>query len=394
MSNVKGFTNTQKIKEEAANWLLKIDDTAPLSKHEASELRAWVETSDVHRSVITRMSQTWNNMDVLAAVRVAPEKSTIFSLSKLKAMLGAKILSTFCKDNEKTSGTSVFFKLTTVSACLLVGLLFINSMSNQPRVAEPQYYATNIGEYKKQILEDGSTLWLNSNSKVKVDYSDNYRRIALLNGEAHFEVTKDALRPFEVYSMDKLVRAIGTAFSVQKLTERVEVLVSEGTVELAIVDDVLLLTPNDLSNSTRIKVKKSIDKPAPISRYLGKLTAGQSMTISSSVSARNTDNRVVNIDSGEMGRQLSWLDGQLVFTGQTLAEVVTEISRHTSMKIDVPNAELRKLRIGGHFEAGETDKLFYLLDSGFGIEVNKIDESHVELLKKHSKYSLENTKRN
>ncbi len=388
MSNVKGFTNTQKIKEEAANWLLKIEEKSPLSPQESDELKTWVATSDIHRSVIIRMSQTWNNMDLLAAMRMAPERKSQFSLDKFKAMLGAKILTTLFQNKSQSKNPkrrSLLLSFTTVSVCLLVALLFIDSTVTESMISEPQYYVTDIGEYKKQILEDGSTLWLNSNSKVKVDYSKNFRRIALITGEAHFEVEKDANRPFEVYAMNRLVRALGTAFSVHKLNGSVEVLVSEGTVELAIVDDVLLLKPDDLLTSTNIKLNQneqamaSINEPAKVSKYLGKLSAGQSMSLSTISSGE--DNHIVHLDKGELSRKLSWLDGKLVFAGETLAEVVSEISRHTSIKIDVPDPELRKLRIGGHFESGETDKLFYLLDSGFGIVVNKIDDNHVELVK-------------
>lgn len=389
MSNVKGFTNTQKIKEEAANWLLKIDENSPLSSKESQALNDWVLTSEIHRSVIIRMSKTWNNMDVLAAMRVAPERKKRFSLAKFKALLGIKILTTLSEKNnaEAPKKYSFLFKSSLASVCLLVSVLFINATFDNGVVSEPNYYVTGIGEYQKHELADGSILWLNSNSKVKVDYSENFRRIALIAGEAHFEVKKDATRPFEVYSMNRLVRALGTAFSVHKLKDSVEVMVSEGVVELAIVDEVLVLKPDDLSTSTSIelasnkKTKNISNEPAKVSKFLGKLAAGESMSISTtSAEIEGEASRVVHLDKGEVGRKLSWLDGKLVFAGETLAEVVTEISRHTSVKIDVPDPELRKLRIGGHFKAGETDKLFYILESGFGIEVKRIDGNHVELL--------------
>jgi len=394
MSNIKGFTNTQKIKEEAANWLLIIEEKSPLSSKESQDLRDWVATSSVHRAVIIRMSETWNNMDVLAAMRVSPERKSLFSMQKIKTLLGIKILTALFKQNDKATppGYSIFLKLSTVSVCLIASLLFIDFIVNGDVNLQPNYYATDIGEYKKHILEDGSTLWLNSNSKVKVDYSENFRRIALITGEAHFEVKKDALRPFEVYSMNRLVRAVGTAFSVHKLKGRVEVMVSEGTVELAIVDEMLVLKPDDLFTIADVKPhQEENDKaisitnvPAKVSKYLGKLSAGESMSIPTvpSILIKSEDNQVVHLDKGEVGRKLSWLDGKLVFAGESLEEVVTEISRHTSIVIDVPEPELRKMRIGGHFQAGETDKLFYILESGFGIEVNKINENHVELLTK------------
>lgn len=393
MNNVKGFTNTQKIKEEAANWLLRIDDNTSLSSTESQELRDWVATSDIHRSVIIRMAQTWNNMDVLAAMRVAPERTSRFSLDKFKALLGLKILTTLFKPNDQTTarGSSILFKLSTVSACLIVCLLMFDVMVKEDVTSQANYYVTDIGEYQKHTLEDGSTLWLNSNSKVKVDYSKKYRRIALLTGEAHFEVEKDASRPFEVYANNRLVRALGTAFSVHKLKGRIEVVVSEGTVELAVVDDVLVLTPDDISTAKNIessKKKQTVainNEPTKVVKHLGKLSAGQSMTIPSVSSARieGEDNHVEYLDKGEVGRKLSWLDGKLVFAGETLAEVVTEISRHTSININIPDPELRTLRIGGHFETGETEKLFNILESGFGIKVNKIDGEHVELLRQN-----------
>lgn len=392
MNNIKGFTNTQKIKEEAANWLLKIDDNTSLSSTELQALRDWVATSDVHRSVIIRMSKTWNNMDVLAAMRAAPERTSRFSMVKFKALLGTKILTALFKQDKTTHrGYSVLFKLSLVSMCLIVSLLSIDLIFNEGVNSQPNYYITDIGEYQKHSLEDGSTLWLNSNSKVKVNYSKNFRRIVLISGEAHFEVKKDASRPFEVYAMNKLVRALGTAFSVRKLKDSIKVVVSEGTVELAVVYEVLVLKPDDIVTSKDIDSVKQekaiviINEPAKVSRYLGKLSAGQSMSIPtvSSVRIKGEANHVVNLDKGEVSRKLSWLDGKLVFAGETLAEVVTEISRHTSIKIEIPDTELRKLRIGGHFKTGETDKLFNILESGFGIKVNKIDSNHVELLTKN-----------
>jgi len=389
MTNIKGFTNTQKIKEEAANWLLRIDENAKLSSKESEELNNWVATSSVHRAVIVQMSQTWNNMDVLTAMRVAPERKLPLLTGKFKAWLGSLILSTLDKQNNTTPGrTPLYLKWGAISVCLLASFLIFNSINDKSVIITPDYYVTDIGEYKKQQLEDGSTLWLNSNSKVTVAFSENYRRIELITGEAHFEVKKDTSRPFEVYSMNRLVRALGTAFSVHKMKDHVEVLVSEGTVELAIVDEMLVLKPDDLSDSTDIKIIKEektttmTNKPAKVTKYLGKLSAGQSVSIpmASTASIESDGNNIVYLEKGDITRKLSWLDGKLDFAGESLEEVVTEISRHTSIIIDVPDPNLRKLRIGGHFEAGETDKLFYLLESGFGIKVKKIDENHVELI--------------
>ena len=56
-----------------------------------------------------------------------------------------------------------------------------------------------------------------------------------------------------------------------------------------------------------------------------------------------------------------------------------EVSRHTPIVIEVTDPKLKKLRIGGQFQAGETDALFDVLESGFGIKINRLSEGHVQL---------------
>ena len=396
MSNVTGFTNTQKIKQEAAMWLLKMDEQTPLSKKSVAELKAWVNTSDTHRKIIVRMSKTWHDMDVLAVMMAPPERKNNSVWELIKAFLLTPLFGLTYALGKSVKSTQVLFrsKLTTSATLLLtsavcVWLIFVLPQSNDLGKLD-NVYITKIGEHVKHELPDGSTLWLNSSSKVEVNYSENYRRIYLLSGEAFFKVKKDLDRPFEVYSEDRLIRALGTAFSVYRRNDRIEVLVSEGKVELAIVDNTLVITPDDhpdLEKSKSIQTssfkttQNAKKRPAVIAQRLGELNAGESISITTTqnVTIEVAQQEVMKIEASDIVRKLSWLDGKLVFAGESLEEVVTEISRHTSMRIDVTDPVLKKMRIGGHFKAGETDTLFYVLESGFGIQVNRLGENHVVL---------------
>lgn len=398
MDNVKGFTNTSKINQEAAAWILLIEDTPELSKEQIVALNRWVASSDVHKECLTSMANSWGEMGLLASVMVPQELKNHSNSEIVQAWLMTPLRAlTHLVGSTLTALTMLVRPLVAAPIALVfVGWLAFSFMQPMTSAVNDTLFLTKVGQQSHHTLQDGSTIWLNSNSEVKVDYSKHLRRVSLIKGEAHFEVAKDADRPFEVYADDRLVRAIGTAFSVYKLKDSIEVLVSEGKVELAIIDTELVIKPDDYgaitvadtqagttlttgkpsnnSNQQAIVVK-SLDN-----RVLGELIAGQRASIPTSNEMKLealTD--ITEVDSSEITRKLSWREGKLVFAGESLEEVIREITRHTEIRIDVSDPALKKMRIGGQFQAGETESLFYVLESGFGISVNKVDKNHVQL---------------
>ena len=81
-------------------------------------------------------------------------------------------------------------------------------------------------------MEDGSTIALNTNSRVNIDYSGERRVVQLLRGEASFDVAKSPQRPFVVYAGSGLIWAVGTAFNVRYTSDLVDVIVTEGIVKV------------------------------------------------------------------------------------------------------------------------------------------------------------------
>jgi transmembrane sensor len=112
-----------------------------------------------------------------------------------------------------------------------IGALAITSLSDPLQV----YFAdhsTAVGERKLLTLEDGSQVWLNSASALSVHYSEHRREISLIKGEALFQVSKDATRPFVVQASGGSVQAVGTRFDVDRQPRRVRVGVTEGEVKV------------------------------------------------------------------------------------------------------------------------------------------------------------------
>jgi len=224
---------------------------------------------------------------------------------------------------------------------------------------QPQSYSTDIGEQRLIMLPDSSTVLLNTNSQFSVAYSPKFRDIYLIEGEAHFEVQSISDRPFRVFAGKSKVRAVGTAFSVYLKKTTVDVTVTHGSVEIDSISDPAVDTSSQLGSegaSMRSIVKAG--HAAEFDQLIGTIET-KALSEASIVPA--------------------WHHGKLKFTGQPLTQVVEEISRYSPLSIVILDSDLRSLRIGGLFDAGETDKMFEALETGFGIEVEYINERLVHL---------------
>ena len=58
---------------------------------------------------------------------------------------------------------------------------------------------------------------------------------------------------------------------------------------------------------------------------------------------------------------------------------MNEISRYTNTKIVISDPEIRNIRVGGYFQAGETESLLTVLENNFDININRINDNLVYL---------------
>ena len=77
--------------------------------------------------------------------------------------------------------------------------------------------------------------------------------------------------------------------------------------------------------------------------------------------------------------RLSWRHRELVFTGESLEEVVAEISRYDLRKLIIADDAIRQMQVGGRFQVGDIDNLLDILEHGFGVEINRADDGNVYL---------------
>ena len=223
-------------------------------------------------------------------------------------------------------------------------------------------FATSVGEMQTVVLADGSTVQLNTDTRLRVKVTPRFRSVVLSRGEAHFEVARAPDVPFVVYTAMGAVRAVGTAFRVRILETDIEVTVSEGAVDLDRVS---------LTASAGI-----VDGFPALEESLGLLVAGQTVRFNGPGDHLEA---VRDLSTSEVVRSLSWREGLLTFSGETLAEVIDEVGRYTNTEVLIVDPAIRDMRIGGVFRTGETDALLDVLETSFGIRVSRTDANRVEL---------------
>ncbi len=101
----------------------------------------------------------------------------------------------------------------------------------------------------EKTLPDGSTVRLSPGSRISyaASFTGSGSRNVSLSGEAFFQVVKDSLRPFFVYSGGIATRVLGTSFTIKSGAEDISVTVRTGKVAVYVLDEKkenIVLTPN------------------------------------------------------------------------------------------------------------------------------------------------------
>lgn len=322
-------TNNIDITETAALWIARLD-SGQLSAGQLIELRDWAKASPAHMRELERLADIWEGMDRLTALqpimtRPGPPRHWSMSYPAVAASLAAVSI-------------------------LTIMLYFTNQ--DRGLVEIEQAYVTEVGEQRSIQPGEGSTISLNTNSGLQVEYSSERRLVRLTHGEAFFDVESSDHRPFVVETGFGNVVVTGTAFLVRLEQSVMEVVVEAGSVQL--------------ENSG-----EGFDSEATFVTGLG---AGEVARVESG--GRRS---IQPIDPGLMVRRLGWRDGMLMFDGDSLEEVIGEVGRYTPIRITIDDPELRERRIGGYFRIGEMDDLLATLANDFDIEVTRAGENEVRL---------------
>jgi transmembrane sensor len=95
--------------------------------------------------------------------------------------------------------------------------------------------AANKGSIKKIVLPDGSTIWLNFDSKLR--YAQQNDREVWLDGEGYFEIAPQQGKQFLVHAGNLDVQVLGTSFNVDAYAPGESIMVTVASGKVAIGND-------------------------------------------------------------------------------------------------------------------------------------------------------------
>jgi ferric-dicitrate binding protein FerR (iron transport regulator) len=201
------------------------------------------------------------------------------------------------------------------------------------------------GARTKLVLPDGSQVWLNSGSRLhyKNDFNTRLREVEL-DGEAFFEVAKNADHPFIVHTSAINVKVLGTAFNVKSYPKEsiIETTLLRGMVEVTRKDDPsapkVILRPNE-----KLVFHKNTVPEHPVSGIAGH--AAKLPETMSDISIIPLRRNIPDSDKVET----SWMYNKLVFDGDSFEELAAKMERWYNIKIVFKNERLLKYRFKGVF---------------------------------------------
>jgi transmembrane sensor len=299
------------ISEIAARWAVRAD-AGPLGPDEQRELNTWLSADPRHRGAYVRARAQWVDLDRLAAIHGPASPAT--------------------ENVDARPGISRRELLAASVAAIAVaggGLSWLVLRNGRER------YASGVGEVRRIALADGSTMLLNTDTEVTVQFAKQLRDIQLVRGEALFEVAHNVARPFVVFANDTAVRAVGTAFAVRLESTQVDVTVTEGVVEV----------------TNRTMASGAAEGAPPSARAEPQRVAANERV----VITRARASEIVTIAPAQANRQLAWREGMVSFDGESLQTAVAEINRHNRRQIVVDDPVLAARPVVGIFRATDLD---------------------------------------
>lgn len=255
--------------------------------------------------------------------------------------------------DERRKGKQLSIKPLTIlkwAAVLLIGFsltyILLSSgfeSSNDQEWVDKVTSQTQKGTF---TLPDGSTVFLNTNSRIRfpMSFSDDKREV-ILEGEGFFDVVKNKKKPFEVISNGVLTRVLGTSFNINAANEGlVEVVVASGKVGVT----------NDLTEGANLNL----------------IAPNQKATV-------NRFNEKVHVEEIDIDEELAWKAEKMSFDFVPFEEVITTIGSMYHIQIEIQGDVDESCTIRSTYSNKSLYSILYGLKNIVDFEWEKVDDRKI-----------------
>jgi transmembrane sensor len=276
----------------AAEWVVRLDRR--LTTSEEAALEEWLTADPRHTGALARTQAGWVYMDRSQVYRAAGEL--------------------------RESPTARRWRMAVPWASAAAVLVAVATALWAWQGYSRTHIATARGEIRQLNLADGSRVTLDTLSRISVRYESATRLVRLEAGEALFEVAKDPRRPFIVQAGNVRVRAVGTAFIVDRRSDAsVDVVVTHGTVD----------------------VWREASSPEPAVR----VAAHKRLLATPAQVAQPQE-----LTAGQLARAVAWENGVIDLNGRTIGEAAAEFNRYNARTIVIRDPALASQTVVGQFQ--------------------------------------------
>lgn len=305
--------------DAATSWIARFrsDDA---SEQDHRDFALWLAASASHRQAMDLMLELW---DDLGSVRHLPFEEPL-----------------------PAAGGSTRRQWFAGAAGLIIAVIVL-PLGDDP--VSVQQFQTAQGERATFTLEDQSRITLNTGSRVEVEFSGSARQVALLRGEAYFDVEPDAGRPFQVETDTATFTAIGTAFNIYRREDASHITVTEGVVQV---------TEHVRAGRTARTAMLQANE------YL-------------QASARGLGN-ALPVDPAPL---TAWQQGEMIADEMPLLELTRELARYSDTRIVIRDRDIARLTVSGVFNLDHPDSVLQAVERSLQLQVVRVDDRTVQLLK-------------
>lgn len=330
----------QRAMDEAAAWRVHLQEVA-LTYAERKAFTDWLRESPLHVAAMLRVSHTDSTLAAFDGWDDVSSGPAAFDDTIIEWPASAS--HNLTNSQPPALGKPRWLSWTVAAALVVAGVVGATLWSEG--FVGGSVFQTTTGERREVALEDGSTLRLGAQTRVRVQFSDTERDVTLERGEAVFKVAKNPTRPFIVIADDTRVRAIGTEFGVEQRHKSVVVTVAEGRV--AVTEGSPARLPLAASGAGESAVALAPNEQIEV------LHAGTASAI-----------RKVDSESS-----LAWARGRLVFTNDSLGFVVERFNQYNRIHLTVTDPQIAARRVSGSFDATDLESLLMFLRVSLGVTV-------------------------